>query len=228
MPLQDFIDKARAKGWSDDDIRKKLLKAGWVESDVDDAIDDLVVPTPDQANGLVVPSPVRAVPPVAVVNNFSTRGLEYAIMFLSLWAASVSIGFLAHNFVSNLFSVDRFSSYGTVDTASSFATTVLVVTAPIFIALFLRLKKAEFSDSSLRLDTSRTKLTQLTQLVAFVMGVGYLIYFVYKIITPEANSSYSYEDGSIGEQFLHMLITLFIAGGIFAYYWIDGHRGEQA
>lgn len=234
--IDQFVEKARSKGLSDVEIKQKLSEAGWQPAQIDAAVDDLQVPRPgNDAEVPPAPSPLvqptQSSEPIAVVHNLSVRGFEYSIMFIALWATAFALGSLAHTFVSNVFSkASGDYYYGSVDSASSFMITLLIVCFPIFIYLFLRLKRAEINDPKLLDDPSRRRWSQLTQLVTFLVGLGYIIHFVYIIITPQ-NNSYNYygtdvssSGPSIGVQFLHVLVTLVIAGSIFAYYWREDHH----
>lgn len=229
--IDEFIRKARAKGLDDSEIQNRLSNGGWAQADIDEALDDLVVPPPPNAsNRSSEPVMYHTKPnqPVSVVQNLSVRGFEYMVMFITLLASAFSVGWLAHSFINTLFSkASNTYDYGGTDSFSTFAVTILLVSFPIFAYMFIRLKKAELADPSLRHDSSRRKLTQLTQLVTFVVGLGYLIYFIYNLITPETgySSSYSVDSSpSFLEQLLHMLVTMTIAGGIFLYLWRDEHR----
>lgn len=223
--LRQYIEAARAKGHKDDRIKRDLVEAGWdaqlVESGLSDS-DDLVPPPPP-------PPGDTAGRPQAVVQSFTTRGLEYIIMFIALAVSALSLGSLLHSNVNNLMGGgDTGFSGSTV----SFASSALIVALPVLAFLFLRLKKAEISDPQIRHDPSRKRAVQLTLVATFLIGLGNIIFFVYNLMTGGSDQSYRYNalGGSaatttIGNT-VHLLITLAIAGGIFAYYWFDEHRSN--
>jgi preprotein translocase subunit SecY len=91
--------------------------------------------------------------------------------------------------------------------------------------MFLRLKRAELADPSLKKDASRKRMSHLTQFLAFIFGVGYIVYFIFGLMNG-TTSSYG-EVNSVAESFMHMLITLGIAGSIFAYLWHDEHMATK-
>jgi hypothetical protein len=223
--LQKYIEAARAKGHHDDRIKDDLTAAGWkarvVEAGLRGEDDDLVPPPPPPEAAAAEPKPTP------VVQNLSTRGLEYIIMFIALGVTALSLGSLLHSNVNNLMG-NGDASYGP-DSTVSMATAALVVALPVLIILFLRLKKAEAVDPELYHDPSRKRAIQLTLIVTFLIGLGNIIYFVYSLMTgPTVRNTYNAlgsqtATGPLGN-LVHLLITLAIAGGIFAYYWFDEHR----
>lgn len=223
--LKEYIEKARAKGHEDHRIKADLTAAGWDAAMVSSALkgddDDLIPPPPPPG------AAARSNSPQPVVQSLSTRGLEYYIMFIALGVAAISLGSLLHSNVNNLLGAG--DNYGLSQTNVSLASAALVVSLPVLIALFLRLKKAEITDPSLRHDPSRKRSVQVTLIVTFLIGLGNIIFFVYSLMagsnSPERYSAIGTEaaTGPLGN-FIHLLITLAIAGGIFAYYWFDEHH----
>ncbi len=228
--IEAFIKKAREKGLDDPEIRRRLTEGGWSDSNIDAGLDDLMVPVPPPSGGHQEPSfhnHLSSNQPIAVVGNLSVRGFEYMVMFITLLASAFSIGMLAHTYINSVFSkASDTYSYGDANPIGTFAITLLIVSFPIFAYMFLRLKKAELADPALRKDPSRRKLTQFTQLITFLFGMGYIIYFIYALMTPDRSASYGGVDSSpsVVEQLLHTLVTLVIAGGIFVYYWREEHK----
>ena len=219
LSLRHYIKAARAKRHSDEQIKRDLLSAGWNAKTVTAGLagEDLPVPPP----------PVEvARAPRSVVQTFSTRGLEYIIMFISLGVAALSLGSLLH---SNINTVFGSTDTSTIASSVSFSAAALIVSLPIFIVLFLRLKKLELSDPGLLQDPSRKRAVQITLVITFLIGLGNIIYFVYSLMTGGTETS-SYNmmgsqasPGIIGN-FIHLVISLAIAGGIFVYYWRDEHH----
>ena len=229
--LEAYVAHAHSRGLHEQQIIELIRERGWSASDAIAAVkgDDLVPPAPAnyQGDAHTMSTEMRHTnteKPIAVVQNLSTRGFEYSIMFLSLWISAVSLGALGHIFVSDTFSkASNDYYYGDTNPLNTFFITALLVSFPIFAWLFLRLKKAELGDANLRQDPSRRKLIHMTQLVSFIFGMGYIIYFVFNLLNADR-----YNAGpSFAEQFSHTLVTLAIAGGIFVYYWRDDHKKEQ-
>ncbi len=220
--LTDYIAAARKKNHPDDQIKHDLIAAGWNAKAVVAALkgeDDLPVPPPPPGNG-------GSEAPRAVVENFSTRGLEYIIMFIALAVSAIALGSILHSSINALFGSGEsiLGSGGSVP----FAASALVVAFPVLAYLFLRLKKAELTDESLRHDASRKRAIQLTLVVTFLVGLGNVIYFVYSLMAGNDNNSYnsfgSSASNAVLGNFVHLVITLIIAGGIFVYYWHDEHK----
>ena len=203
-----FISKARERGKSDEEIRDTLIAGGWNIKIVNSALEGLSVPLPPSMNNTSTNDNQK---PIAVTHTSSTRGFEYTIMFLSLWVAAVSFAVILDSFISSIGS--NGSGFGI-----KFSLVVLIVFLPIFITLFVRTKRAEKQDMSIRQDSSRKHAVQLTMLVTFVMGLGYTVFFLYTIISGNNGS------GSKLRSFLYFLVTVLISGSIFTYYWIDDHK----
>ena len=224
--LFDYVTKARDKGLSDPVIKSNLVIAGW-DADLADAVltADLSLPAPaapKAASSDELTGGSRN-EPIAVVSNFTTRGLEYIIMFIALAVTSVSLGLVLHNLVDNLMGVSNSSYEGLV----SYSTSALVVGLPIFLLLFLRLKKAELGDSNLFHDPSRKRAVQLTLIITFIIGIWKVISYIYSLLNAGNYSVSDYgTNPSLTGNLVHTIITVAIAGGIFAYYWHDSHKAD--
>ena len=225
--LLQYISFARERKAADADIRANLIAAGWNEAQVDAALqaDDTAMMMPPPPPGITsiqnLPSGYQNARPIAVIQQRTTKGLEYTIMFLALGITAVSLGQLLHSLVDSSFGAS--SSNG----LSSYASSAILVALPIFALLFLRLKKAEYSDPTIRVDSSRRHAIQLTLIISFIWGIYRLTTYVYSLLNGGGGGSYLGSDNTSGvANLLHTLITLIIAGGIFAYYWIDEHRKE--
>jgi hypothetical protein len=221
VSLRHYIKAARAKKHTDEQIKRDLLAAGWDQNAVSAGLigEDLPVPEPPAASA--------SKPPRPVVQTFSTRSFEYIIMFISLAVAALSLASLLHSNANALFG----SADTTGESSISFAAAALIVSLPVFIVLFLRLKKFELSEPALRQDPSRKRAIQLTFVITFLIGLGNIIYFVYSLMagstdTTAYNVVGSQASTSMLGNAVHLAISLAIAGGIFAYYWLDEHRGQ--
>ncbi len=220
--LYDYIKLARSESVADSEIGDLLVAAGWPEAEARSALLAKpflpAAPSPHTSAPMgSLPSPMKPGQPIAVVSNWTTRGLEYVIMFIALGVAATSLGWILHNFVDS-----ALGQSGTVYEAGvSFASAALLVTLPVFLVLFLRLKKAELKDSTIRQDASRRRMTQLTLLITFLVGLGHIVSYIYSLL-----NSADAEVRPAGN-LIHMIITVAIAGGIFFYYWRDEHRHEE-
>lgn len=231
--LLQYIKFARDKHMTTDDIRANLVAAGWDVEQVEAALHApdkmMLVPPPPPAPAGSLSGQGEAVighgaSPIAVVQQRTTKGLEYTIMFIALGVAAVSFGEVLHNTVDTVF-----GNQGSQD-AVSLAASALIVAFPIFALLFLRLKKAEKRDPAIRSDASRRHAVQLTLIVSFAWGLFRLVTYIYSLLNSGSDlaSSLGSDNSSPVANILHTLITLVIAGTIFAYYWVDEHRKDQA
>ncbi len=151
-------------------------------------------------------------------------------MLLAMALAAFSLGAILHSGVDRLTGVD--SSYFT--DAFSISSASLIVSLPIFALLFLRIKRAEHRNPVLSQDISRHRLVQLTLVVSFLVGLSKLITYFYGLLNHTSSdggfnifSFFGAGDTSTTSgwgNFLHMVVTMAIAGGIFTYFWIDHHR----
>ena len=229
--LLEYISFARQHKLKDGDIKANLVAAGWPAVTVDEAMKGgdkaLFVPPPPPppagnlaTTGWTAGSPQQ---PIAVVSQRTTRGLEYVIMFLALGVTATSLGEVLHSLVD-----DSFGNTSSYDGLVSYATSALIVSLPIFVILFLRLKRAELADPSIRRDSSRRHAVQLTLIVAFLWGLFRLVTYIYSLLNGGSTSFLDASGTSLPvANLLHMLITVVIAGGIFSYYWADEHRKGQ-
>jgi hypothetical protein len=218
--LQQYINDARDKGHSDERIQADLTGAGWDAGMVKSGLsghEDLAVPPPPPGGGSMSGRSESRDNFVKIVPYRSTAGLEYLILFISLWISASSLAAILHASIDGLTGSDSSIYQG----GMSFAAAALIVGLPIFGFLFLRLKKAELADPDIRRDLNRKNAVQLTLLVTFLLGIGNTIYYVYQLLNGGS------ADGSSGSaigSFLHTLVTVGISGAIFVYYWIDDHK----
>jgi len=238
--LLQYITFARKHKMNDADIRANLVAAGWDGGQVDEAIkggdDALMVPPPPPAPAGALPAvhstggnltPAASgtpAAPIAVVQQRTTRGLEYTIMFVALGATAVALGALLHNVIDSTFG----NSSNTSSDLVSFASSALIVALPIFAWLFLRLKKAEHETPEIRTDSSRRHAVQLALIVSFVWGLFRLMTYVYSLLNGGSGNDFLGSDNTNPvANLLHTLVTLSIAGTIFVYYWRDEHKKGQ-
>ena len=221
--LKTFIRQAREKKISDEEIKQRLLDAGWSGATVYEALEsdpDLVPPPPPAADDYsesAQKAPATEGKPDSTVNvlsgGFSSRGFEYLIYFVALGISALSIGALLHNTINLIFDSQK---YGFYEDIIPMAASALLVALPIFIYLMLRLKKAELAKPEIKQDPSRRRAVQLLMIVTFLVGVIKLISYINNILSPDI-----YNEASALAETLHAAVTIGIAGGIFGYYWRD-------
>lgn len=151
--------------------------------------------------------------PVPVVRVLSVRGVEYAMMTIALWFAASGLAWVALN------ALNGSGNFNFLVVPLS----ILITSLPIFAILFIRLKRAELANPTLRHEPSKRRLTQITQIVAFLAVLINITVFVYNILKKINHTS----NQSIGKSALNLLVILVIAGGILLYYWLDEHRTRR-
>lgn len=211
--LIDYIKKARAGHTDDETIKNNAIVAGWDEKLVVAALkSNLEMPAPPPPPRSTLHAPYDA-KPIAVVQNMTTRGVEYVIMFIALGTSAIALGFLLHNIVDrSLLNVNN-----TDDSFVSASSAALIVALPIFTLLFLRLKRVELKNAAIYQDPSRRKSIQLTLIITFLIGLYVITTYVYSLLNSN-NSTNAVAN------LIHSAITLAISGSIFTYYWVDTHR----
>lgn len=226
--LHDYIREAKGKGARHEDIKMSLIGAGWHPSAVDEAIrkhDGPAVPPPAMLRADTPLAEGQAQMPVPVVYNYTSRGVEYFLMLIALAISATALGSLLHSIASNLFGNSSSSTNFFTDGLTSLAGSALIVSLPLFIFFFLRIKKAELTHPRFLLDPSRRRAIQIALFVTFFIGIVSLIGYVHTFFN--AGSDAYGGDSSIGLTIADMVITLGIVGGIFGYFWLESQRGEN-
>lgn len=160
------------------------------------------------------PDPSVGISPQAVVRVLSPRGVEYVFMTIALFTGASALISILIALVNGKTDFD----------VLEFPTAMLVVSLPIFAWLFLRLKKAEVNQPSLRLEPSKRRSTQFIQIASFVVCLFTLIGLLTAIFAKMSGAS---DGGSMIKIILDALVILVVVGGILAYYWRDEHRAVQ-
>lgn len=157
------------------------------------------------------PNPSSQVTPQPVVQVLSPRGVEYVFLTINLFVGAFGLLLCLLAIINGQANFE----YLSVPVA------MLAVATPLFAWLFLRLKKAELRNPSLKLDASKRRSTQTVQIVSYLAVFVALIVLVATIFSSLAGKY----DGSLGKVALNVLAIVVVAGGILAYYWRDEHKG---
>ena len=173
-----------------------------------------IVPTPGLSNtDMGFGSATTGLQPVPVVKVLSTRGVEFAMMTIAMWVVAGTIGWIILSLVNGS------NSYNDLVVPMS----ALITGLPIFAFLFLRSRKAELADPSLKMEPSKRRWTQLSQMLAFVICFSNIGFFVYAILQHFGSGSAP----SIGKELINLVVVLAIAGGILTFYWADEHKVKR-
>lgn len=147
---------------------------------------------------------------VPVVKVWSVRGVEYAIMSFMLWAIAVSISWI---FVA---AINGRASF----TVLSSPLALLIVSLPIFGFFFIRLKKAELINTTLRFESSKRRFSQISQILSFLVVFGSLLTAVSSLISRAGGSEIGLSK-TVGSP----LVIALVWSALFYYYWQDEHKG---
>lgn len=205
MGGNDFVSKARSAGLSDDQIVEKLVSGGWQKHDAVSLVAaDLEVPPPPpkSAHGHeenYLKGTVSADP---------GQRFEYHMMFLTMWLAAAAIVWI--------FNVFLFSDDSNLNT---FPLTALLVTMPLFVVLFSRVRRSEKINPALKLDKQRRATVQSTLSVSFILVIVHTIIALYQLLSANEYAS---------KQFVSLVGTYLTFGSILVYFWIDIHRAPPA
>ena len=147
-----------------------------------------------------------------VVKVWSIKGVEYAIMTFMLWAIAIAITWVVVVLING--------SAGFVQLSAPLA--LLIVSLPIFAVFFLRLKKAELADSSLKTESTKRKFSQITQIISFIVVFFSLLAIVATILNAVGG-----ESENAGKAISTGVAFVVVWSALFAYYWFDEHRNNR-
>jgi hypothetical protein len=206
--IHEFVREALIKGASRQDIQKALLKAGWQQDEVANALDSFAdIP-------FVVPVPKRK-PYVSAQEAFM-----YLVLFLTLYISAISQGTLLFQFINRwlpdplLNDYSRLASLGFIRQA----TASLIIAYPIFLAMTISLRRAIKRDPEKRSSKIRKWLTYITLFIAAGVIIGDLITLVM-----------SFLNGDMTLRFILKVLTVGgIASTIFGYYLWDLKRDNES
>jgi hypothetical protein len=205
--LTQFVKEALEKGEARDGIRSALLKAGWREDEVNDALAGFS----DVAFPVAVPRPQA---------YLSAREAFFYLLFFIL------LGVVAFNLGSLLFALIDTAIPDPIEQANrnhSFlasqirgAVAGLIVGTPIFLWLARILLKARKSKPALQRSRIRKWLIYLSLVIAGAVLVGDAISLVYSFLSGELTWRFA----------LKSLVVAAIAGAIFGYFITNAERDE--
>lgn len=137
---------------------------------------------------------------------------EYIILFIALYASSISLGGIAHSAVDQFFpdntNVNIYSSSEyNLGTLRGYIAAIIVF-YPVFSLLFLHLKKLELSTPQLKNIKARKTCIYITLIITFIITAVSVTTTLYGFLSGATTSN----------SLLHFFATLFIAGGVFVYY----------
>ncbi|MBI2595937.1 hypothetical protein HYW46_04355 [Candidatus Daviesbacteria bacterium] len=193
-----YITQARTQKVTDEQIKAHLIKSGWSEHDVNEA---LAPSTP----GINLPPP--PVPQFGMWVSF-----QYILLFICLYVSFTSLGGILHHAVDQLIkdSIDRttlnYLSYADNWLLKGYIAGI-IVTFPVFAALFLLLKHQLITKPGIRNLRARKVLIYLTLVGTFIIMISHLISTIYGFLGGTTST----------RSFAHLGVTFLVAGSIFVY-----------
>lgn len=197
--LKTYIENARAKNISDDQIQAALLTAGWKQEQVMAALSQKT------ANPLLAPPP-----PVPHIGMWT--GFLYILFFISLYVLATSISGILHQWVDTVIpdtkgSINEYARGLTTYIIQGFVAAI-IVSYPIFLILALILKRQIAKTPAVKNIRSRKLLIYMTLIGTFLIMISHIIAIIY-----------SFLGGTLTNNALaHLGITFLIAGSIFWYF----------
>lgn len=192
--LEKYINSAREQKVSDEVIKSQLVKSGWSETDVLEAI------APQTTGEINLPPP-----PVPHFGMWVT--FQYVILFISLYVSAVSLrGILDH-------AVDKFipDKLARVDYWGESLlrgySAALLVSFPIFLVLFLISRRQVLDKPAIRNLRARKILIYITMVVAVIAIMTHSITIIYGLLGGVIKMN----------SFAHLGVTFLITGSIFFY-----------
>lgn len=201
-----FLKQAKERGLTNQQIIDTLVKNGWSTADAQNAVavNDFHVPAPPKHSAQMVQSNATKTSDAGMTISSNGLRFEYRMMFLSMWIAALAIIWI--------FNVFLFSNDSTLIT---FPLTALLVTAPIFMILFFRVRAQEKKEPIILKDKERRNTIQSTLSLSFFILVVHTIIALYQLLSGS---------DSVSSQLLSLLGTYITFGGIFIYFWKDTHQ----
>ncbi len=197
--LSQFIIKLREQKIPDLQIKDSLIQGGWSEKDVDAALFST-----GQTNFTV---PIPPVPHFSMWISF-----QYILIFICLYVSATSFGGILHQVVDeylpDALENTNYSYYsGVNDYLLKGYIAGIIVTYPLFVFLFIGLKKQLLKQPKVKSLKARKVLIYFTLVVTFLFMICHLI-----------ATLYSFLGGTVETRaFAHLGVTFFVAGSIFVY-----------
>jgi len=203
--IVEYIKKSKQQKISETEIRNQLLKSGWLEEDIQKAFDFV-----NNIQPLIPPVP----PPHKSTTLTSDFGIwitfAHILLFISLYAMTISLGTLLNQFVDIWIPPAMQSSYPIptfYDYTIKISLATLIVSWPFFSLLFLYITRKTTENPIIRNIRSRKLLIYLTLIVTFIIVLANLI-----------GTVFSFLNGSVTANFLaHFSVTVGISSIVFIY-----------
>jgi hypothetical protein len=208
MTIQEFVKEALLKGESRERIRQVLLKTGWQEDEISNALNDYA-----DVN-FSIPVPKRK-PYISAQEAFM-----YLLLFLTLYISAISFGTLLFQFIQHWLPDNMNNGYGYSMQLSTVrqSTASIIIAYPLFLWMTSHLRSAIKKDPEKRASKIRKWLTYITLFIAAGVIIGDLITLIFNLLS-----------GDMTLRFILKVLTVGgIAGLIFGYYLWDMKRDHES
>lgn len=210
IDLVAYISKLRASGIGDANIKAQLIKAGWLEAEIEKAQTSIT-------------AAVTNIPPPPVPHFSLWVSFQYVLLFVTLWIWSIALGGIWHYAINKhipenvaLSQYNYFSMFNNTLLQGYLA--AIVVAYPFFVVFFIMLKNQIEKNPGIRNIKTRKVLIYLTMIANFIYMVTQLIKTVFGFLS--ANSS--------TRLFPHLLVNLIIPGLICLYLLIEVREDRKS
>lgn len=209
--LDKYIEGARAQKVNDTIIREQLVKAGWSENDVKEAL------TPRVDSPINLPPP-----PVPQFGMWVT--FEYVLLFISLYVTATAFAGILHNWVDSVLkdtlTTSSYNSYSSSpdDYLLRIWIACIIVGFPLFAILFVAVKKQLMDKPAIKNLRARKQLIYVTLVMTFIIMIGHLIMTIFGLLDGKAT----------GNSFAHLGVTFGVAGSIFTYLMNEVREDRKA
>ncbi len=207
--LEGFVKESLTRGLGRDATRDVLLRAGWREDEVNNALSafaDIDFPVP-------VPRPKPYMQ--------AREAFMYLVSFVALFITAFSIGTLVFGYIDHAFPdpLTRSSQYGgdTVPSEMTWAMAAVIITFPLYLFLMWRLAKDTVAHPEFRQSRIWRWLTYLTLAIAGAVIIGDLIVLLSNVLRGDLTLPFVFK----------VLTVLLITGAVFGYYLWDLRRKED-
>lgn len=204
--LDSFVREALTSSLSRDQIREKLLEAGWPNDEISSALDawaDVEFPIP-------VPRPR---PYLSARDAFG-----YLVLFTTLYISAIALIKVVYEVINHAFPDATTNIYSIERELSSlrWGTAALIIAFPLLFWLSRRIYVATRSDPEKRTSKIRKWLTYVTLFVAATALICDVITLVFFLL-----------GGDLTARFLLKVTTVAaVAGAVFGYYLWDLKQGD--
>lgn len=193
-----YISKLRSMNVSDEIIKEQLLKSGWQQTEVQEAL----MP--------VSPSVQTVLPPPPVPRFSMWISFQYVLLFVTLWISSTSLGGI-WNYAIDKHIPDALAQSAGYDYSYIMGNTLLqgylaalIIASPFFVALFFYLNKQVENNPGIRNIKTRKLLMYFTIVVNFLYMISMLISTVFGFLSATVSM----------RTLPHLLVNLVIPGSI--------------